>query len=317
MKIIIALILISLVFLSCSFNCTPTIEAQQLNTLENTISIFPQLEYTISDSAFIKGKLIGEQISSIPFVNVIIVSENIGTQSNEKGEFIFKNVTPGVYDITISQVGYTSYLIKDLEVIKGKSLNIKPILMSQESVTIDKPIIYLYPTIKTDVKVELDYDGKLLFSYPKYNDFWEVTAKPNGTLTDKQGKEYYALFWEGIPNNNFSITEGFVINGNETINFLEKALIELGLNQREANEFIIYWLPKLEHNPYNLIHFSTTEYEQIAKLKVEPKPDTVIRVMMVVKPLEKPITIKEQNISLLKKERKGFTIVEWGGCLIK
>ena len=33
----------------------------------------------------------------------------------------------------------------------------------------------------------------------------------------------------------------------------------LGLNDREAEEFIVYWLPKLEENKYNLIRFETAE----------------------------------------------------------
>ena len=31
----------------------------------------------------------------------------------------------------------------------------------------------------------------------------------------------------------------------------------LGLNENESEEFIIYWLPKLEANKYNLIRFQT------------------------------------------------------------
>ena len=50
-------------------------------------------------------------------------------------------------------------------------------------------------------------------------------------------------------------------------------------------------------------------------LKVSPKPDTVIRVFMDFKPLDKKIEIKEQKLT--KQTRKGFTIVEWGGSLIK
>jgi len=177
----------------------------------------------------------------------------------------------------------------------------------------EKPIIYLYPEKIQEIEVQLDYDGKLTHTYPKYTGGWKVTANPDGTLFDTKNKEYYALYWEGVPNKQFSINEGFVVPGEQTIEFLENTLSKLGLNRKEANEFIIYWLPKMENNPYNLIHFSTTQYEEMAKLNITPNPETLIRVMMVFKPLDNLIKIKKQNLNSMSKKRKGFTVVEWGG----
>lgn len=176
-----------------------------------------------------------------------------------------------------------------------------------------KPIIYIYPEDTTDVEVVLDYDGKLTHTYPKYNSGWKVKACPDGTLIDDDGKEYYSLYWEGEPRTDLAIEDGFIIPGDQTIPFLEKTLSELGLNRKEANEFIIYWLPQMENNPFNFIHFSSDEYEKIAELKITPTPETFIRIMMVFKPLIESMDIKKQDITSLRKERKGFTVVEWGG----
>lgn len=180
-----------------------------------------------------------------------------------------------------------------------------------------KPIIYLYPEKEQRVEVRINLDGKLSHTYPEYNKGWEVTASPDGTLRDGNGKEYYALYWEGQNNKEFRVEEGTVVKGSESIIFLERALETLGLTRREANEFIIYWLPELEKNPYNLIHFSTSEYEEMAQLEIIPEPETLIRVMMVFQSLTKPTIIKEQNLDMLKKERRGFTVVEWGGSRIQ
>ncbi|MBL4705955.1 MAG: DUF2490 domain-containing protein [Flavobacteriales bacterium] len=179
-----------------------------------------------------------------------------------------------------------------------------------------KPIIYLYPDSIMDVQVQLDYSGKLIHTYPQYVNGWKVTAHPDGTLIGADGKEYYALYWEGIPKESCTIKEGVVVPGNQTIEFLEKTLAELGLNRREANEFIIYWLPEMENNRYNLIHFSSSEYEETAKLSITPTPETMIRIMMIFQPLDEEVSIKKQDLSLLKKERKGFTVVEWGGQML-
>ena len=40
-----------------------------------------------------------------------------------------------------------------------------------------KPVIYLYPTQKTDVKIQLDYQGKIIADFPTYNSAtkgWDV-----------------------------------------------------------------------------------------------------------------------------------------------
>ena len=52
----------------------------------------------------------------------------------------------------------------------------------------EKPVIYLYPTEETDVRVTLDYDGVLTAAYPAYDGGWCVTARPDGTLTDASGR---------------------------------------------------------------------------------------------------------------------------------
>ena len=177
-----------------------------------------------------------------------------------------------------------------------------------------KPIIYLYPTEQTEVTVKLGNPQKLTHTYPKYKDKWQVIAQPNGDLTDTQtNRSLYALYWEGINYNKPQTKEGFIVKGEDTISFLEEKLAILGLNEREANEFIIYWLPRLENSPYNFVYFKTiAEQDKNMPLYISPKPDTVIRVMMAFKNLKKPIEVTEQVLPPTP-QRNGFTVVEWGG----
>ena len=103
--------------------------------------------------------------------------------------------------------------------------------------------------------------------------------------------------------------------GTETAAFLEDALVQLGLTRREANEFIVYWLPQMEDNPYNLITFQQEAYTQAAKLTVTPAPNSVLRVFMTWKSLEQPVDIPAQTLPAFV--RCGFTLIEWGGCQIQ
>ena len=185
-----------------------------------------------------------------------------------------------------------------------------------EWISQDKPIIYIYPKEELNVKIKVSDPKKLTISYPKYNDGWQVKALTDGTLIAKDNKKYYALYWEGQGKDNKLKEDGFVVKGEDTANFLEEKLELLGLNYKESNEFIMYWLPKLENNKYNYIRFMTKEeIDNNMKLIINPEPDTLIRVMMEYKGLDKKIKVKEEKLT--KVVRKGYTVVEWGGTEIK
>ena len=126
--------------------------------------------------------------------------------------------------------------------------------------TTAKPVIYLYPEEVTEVLAQLDYNGELAVTYPAYEDGWAVTAHPDGTLVDAEGKEYSYLFWEGSSDTEYDFSEGFCVAGKDTAAFLQGTLAEIGLTPREYNEFIVYWLPRMQGNAYNLISFQSDRY---------------------------------------------------------
>lgn len=175
-----------------------------------------------------------------------------------------------------------------------------------------KPVVYLYPQEKTHVSVRLDLKGKLTCTYPEYGKGWEVDAFPDGTLQTRNGKEYSYLFWEGETGARYDFSSGFVVEGEETADFLQYTLSRMGLTPREYNEMIVYWYPRMKDNPYNLISFQDRTYTDSATLAITPKPDSLLRVFMAYRPLEKPISVPYQEIKPF--ERKGFTVVEWGGA---
>lgn len=181
--------------------------------------------------------------------------------------------------------------------------------------TAAKPVIYLYPEQTTEVEVKLKYSGELTCTYPAYNDGWRVLAQPDGTLTDVEtGREYSYLYWEGEGYDFCDMTEGFVIRGEDTAAFLQTTLEKLGMMPREYNEFIVYWLPQMEGNTYNLITFQQESYTDNVPLTITPMPDSMLRVFMAWKPLAESVEIKEPVLEAF--ERTGFAVVEWGGAKV-
>lgn len=175
-----------------------------------------------------------------------------------------------------------------------------------------KPILYLYPEEKAEITVKLKDKENIITSYPKYVDSWSVTAHPDGDLYDKDNKYYYALYWDEKTTFTPSFNEGFYVAKDNAIEFLEEKLSIIGLNDKEKNEFIMYWLPILEKNEKNLIYFElTNERQKNSELIITPAPDSLLRINMHIKKVNKKINIKEQELPTF--ERKGFTAVEWGG----
>ena len=178
-----------------------------------------------------------------------------------------------------------------------------------------KPVIYLYPEQETDVHVELELtESELNTTYPKYDNGWDVTAYPDGMLLNKaDGSHHKYLFWDAVNcRTRFDFSKGFCVAGSDTESFLKEKLTYMGLNEQEMNEFIVYWLPLMEHNAYNLISFQGDAYTNSAKLKITPTPDSECRVFMAYVPLENAVAIEPQQLETF--ERNGFTVVEWGGA---
>lgn len=191
-----------------------------------------------------------------------------------------------------------------------------------------KPITFLYPTTPTDVQVKLKTTERLSVTYPEYDSMsgWQVQASPDGTLRNHTG-EYSYLFWEteAPPNGHPLPDSGFVIRGAESATFLKEKLAGMGFTPKEYNEFIVYWFPILKQNPYVQVHFayeyiqggrdysnpSGKSYRSLAGIAVNPKPETLFRLMMYYSPIPFPTSIPAQRLPQLV--RKGFSVVEWGG----
>jgi hypothetical protein len=243
----------------------------------------------------------------------LIVSEKGDTQT-----FVIKNHTFREVElnaINAQRIAELKTLEEQKAVIAAEKAKITAENQARTANQAKKPVIYLYPAAPAEVTIRVK-TGKntLTHTHPKYNPAtgWQVVAQPNGDLVDVHTKkEYYALFWEAENAEPFKFDEGFSVNGAQTADFLDAKLAELGLNRREANEFIMYWLPRMENNAYNTIHFAAESYTNAYPLEISPRPDALIRVFMVFQPTNEPVTLPAQTFETPK--RKGFTVVEWGG----
>ena len=177
-----------------------------------------------------------------------------------------------------------------------------------------KPVIYVYPEKPMEVSVSINITkGKFSVVYPKFNEgnnSWKIKANPNGDI-EINNRKYPYLFYECDSYFNQETNEGFIVDENNAETFLKEKLKFLGLNDKEKTDFITFWLPVLLKNKLSLCSFQSKEFFEHIPMNVSPKPDTLIRIFLTIKKIDAPIEVKEQKLE--RHERKGFTVVEWGG----
>lgn len=188
---------------------------------------------------------------------------------------------------------------------------------SEGGAEMGKPVIYLYPTKTTSVSVNVKPTGGISVSIPEIGKGWNVTATPEGRITNRADQKVYPyLFWEGFAANFITPQEGFVVAKNQVSSFFDEKLAYMGMNQKEIADFKEFWVPHLGTKPYYFITFIDQEsIDRYAPLTVSPKPDTAIRVFFDYKGLDQPMNVIAQKLKA--GLRNGFTLIEWGGRLYR
>lgn len=192
-----------------------------------------------------------------------------------------------------------------------------------ENQTVKKPVIYLYSDEEIQVQVSVDHAG-LTFTYPEMHDAWVVKTQTNGMMLDSVSSKLVPyLFWEAQTTGLHFYEEenyvpGFLIATDTVTSFLEKNLIDLGLNDRERTDFITYWAPSIQKSPYAFIQFRLDEdyAREIAEINLSPKPESSRRVFMYFTPLQECHFASHAPQHITPFVRKGLTLVEWGGAEI-
>ncbi len=286
-------------------------------------------EYNVGKSIPVKTLKSNESIFKLTFYSYgnthsgqkIRLSANGKEQTittDKKGVYSLK-VKPGKYKFQFFYNKSFFEIYTDSIKIKGGYLTpISAYFQSSEMpVMAEKPVIYVYAPETTNVKIKLTPKGAFNFTYPEYKNGWEFKATPNGDLITNNSNYPY-LFWDGPLNINttdINIKEGYHIGKDQLLNFFETKLTTMGLNSKEKADFITYWYPIMSNHKAYIIRFVFNyDYNKYAQLDMEPKPDNAFRVFMLWEPVHEKAEISkltEQKIPTLN--RKGLTLVEWGG----
>jgi hypothetical protein len=264
----------------------------------------------------IKGAIKDCDQNLISGATVVNLNSKNEVQTDAGGNFEIE-VTNGAL-LEFFQIGFKPqrYFIENKKAIALFLKSQIDIDNSRNNIRVLKPIIYLYPELQTAISLKINFKGNIQTTFPKYEKSWEVEAFPDGKIYDiKTSRFYQSLFWDGeinLESAHYIYDRGFVVFRDNLANFLIEKLEQIGLNNNETNDFVQFWLPILEKNEFNFIHFLTNEkYDAISTNEITPTSDTNIRVFMEFFKTNSLHNVKPQFF--LKTNRKGFTLVEWGG----
>lgn len=182
-----------------------------------------------------------------------------------------------------------------------------------------KPAVYIYNAPDENINVKIGQENmNVTVSYPEYpSSGWIVRQADDKQHVTSQGKDFQYLYYEGTMKKDpeWNMEKGFCVKSEDTAEFLDEKLELLGLNKDERDEFIVFWLPLMQPNPYNLISFTSEQYEALVPLDVTPKPQQMVRVYMTYKPLQEPVDIEPQELEKVDRSEDKYTVVEWGGSI--
>jgi hypothetical protein len=181
-----------------------------------------------------------------------------------------------------------------------------------------KPVIYLYPEEETNLHVEVEPNIGFTKTIPEYKNGWNVTAYPDGTVIDREtGDDYDYLYWAGLVDGYPLIEEGWVVAQKDLLAFFDYSLPLYGLQGEEITDFTEYWIEDMNEAPYYAVSFvEQSIIDELSPLSIDKEPDVVMRVLMSAKPLDRPIELNAPQLPDIP-ERRGFTVVEWGGTILR
>ena len=223
-------------------------------------------------------------------------------RTDGQGRFVIE-LEPGNYYFEFTWYGLT--FLEEAEIRGGYQDFVFPC-----DIGVDKPNIYLYPeeTIELDVDIVFPHGGRVTRSIPDYGDGWHITAEPTGVIDG----EYECLFYEASVPDWGQYAAGWVVGREELEDFFSDNMAQTGFIQKEIDDFIEYWIPRLVEYPYYAIYPQyNEELEDMIRLEFSTPPTSVIRLIYSVRGLEKnTLRILEPVIPAF--EREGFTVTEWG-----
>jgi len=180
-----------------------------------------------------KGKVAGRITDAssgeaLPFVNVIIMGTNLGAATDIDGYYTILNVSPGLYTIKASAIGYNNVSVQDV----GVSIDLTTTLdfqLTPESVELEEEVVVIAtkPLIRQDLTSSTSIVGDDVISQLPVTDIGDVLQLQAGVVVSgneihiRGGRSNQVVYQiDGVP-----VTD--VYDGSALVNVNQNAVQEL------------------------------------------------------------------------------------------
>ncbi|MBK9257648.1 MAG: TonB-dependent receptor [Saprospiraceae bacterium] len=99
------------------------------------------LSFSVSAQTGVLKGFVRDAKTNIPLIGAnVLVTSDTGTVTDENGFFIFDNIKPGLYDIQVSYIGYTTEALFEIEV-QGVKPTILEFMLKEDSGQLDEVVV--------------------------------------------------------------------------------------------------------------------------------------------------------------------------------
>lgn len=249
--------------------------------------------------------------------DVVMVSDGY---TDADGAFSLTDVRTGNYVVSAvkfflpTSAPFPVYMSGDSEAFfcNGEDPVSIPTLVLTET-PVEKPAIYLYPEQTGEISVTLDFaaGSRLTASEPAYGEGWRVTVDPAGRIEDRYDYLFYEAAVRGAP----LLTEGWCFARGDLAAGLAQVVGQAGLDDAESADFLEYWLGRLpDFDHYLVLPVSGDDLDIWVDLQLEPAPASELRFWLFFQGSRDYVVLEPPSVAPF--ERRGFTVVEWGGAVL-
>ncbi len=181
-------------------------------------------------------------------------------------------------------------------------------------IVVYKPNIYIYPETELFLTLTLDFPegGKVLYSIPEYGNGWSFRVNKSGIIDN----EFEFLFYESSQPDVWQMEKGWCIPSTELSGFFQNNLSRFGFSGREIDDFLDYWIPRLNLADFYTIYPQTSSLiNRVIDLNFSTDPDHILRLFYVLQEsdLDNSAQLAEPVVESFLRE--GFVVTEWGVIL--
>ncbi len=266
------------------------------------------------------------------FIDLVLTNKIIWYYGEESYQWIFDENGTRITKVDSAKLPF--FVVKKFDAKWNYLIHLQPWYKLQSLAEMCKPVVYYYSdkdeeNYLTLIPKKYDYFTHLIPAFNKENT-WKFQSQNKKIKVEENTYDYlyYSMITAWYEHNR----DGWIVSGNDIVNFFEDKLEKINFNTQEKSDFIDFWKGEYEKDKYYFVSFKYKEdLDKIVLLKFEKTPDKEFRVLLDSYEVnynenqyKKYLYTKENkdifDADLIQRFERGNAereVFEWGGVLEK